>query len=167
MSTVTIPIQIDDYYPPQPTDDGSVPSCVRQLVQLRARGMCEDCRVIRREDDDQWWWLGGTDEDLELHHLCYHSRGHEDPKDLLLLCRECHHSRHIGPRGEYYRDPMECRRAWQQDQLEYREDDDGIVPWELRRYQYDPRYLGWIISSRSEEIRRLVYEAITRGYLRW
>jgi 5-methylcytosine-specific restriction endonuclease McrA len=71
-----------------------IPSPVRWAVQWRCRGFCEDCGARRR---------------LELHHVTYrrHDRGYrpdkdddrifgyETPEDLVALCRECHHARHV------------------------------------------------------------------------
>jgi 5-methylcytosine-specific restriction endonuclease McrA len=66
--------------------------------------VCEDC------------WADNLP--LELHHLRYEDdngnpiHGHETLDDLALLCRECHHGRHIGPDGEFYRDPEDVVRQW-------------------------------------------------------
>jgi 5-methylcytosine-specific restriction endonuclease McrA len=87
-----------------------IPDRVRAVVSRRAAGQCEEC---------------GEHLPLEMHHLTYVRRGRdpsedepifgfETPDDLQALCRACHHARHIGPDGEFYRDPEECAQEWDQ-----------------------------------------------------
>ena len=74
--------------------DWNLPRGAVNEVYLRAGGVCEDC---------------GDDEcRLEMHHLRY--TGHETPDDLALLCRDCHHNRHIDRNGEFWADPEEMAR---------------------------------------------------------
>lgn len=56
-----------------------------------------------------------------MHHLEYETmisgdlvaiNGYETPGDLDLLCRECHHQRHIDPNGEYWAIPNEMTAHW-------------------------------------------------------
>lgn len=85
-----------------------IPAWVRSAVLLRARHRCEEC----------------GDSPVELHHLTYSARparpdkdypifGEETPDDLLALCRECHHAKHIGPAERFYADPEECQAEWE------------------------------------------------------
>ncbi len=81
-----------------------IPRPVRLAVLRRAGGRCEGC---------------GQRLALELHHLRYTVPataydvgggpifGKEAPQDLEALCRDCHHGRHIGPDGKFWRDPEE------------------------------------------------------------
>ena len=52
---------------------------LRTGLLVRAGGACEDCGCHRA---------------LQVHHLTYDRYGHEEPTDVLLLCRECHERRH-------------------------------------------------------------------------
>jgi 5-methylcytosine-specific restriction endonuclease McrA len=88
-----------------------ISSDVRRAVLNRAKGGCEDC---------------GSRGTLELHHLTYthpYSHpglswaeesifGYETPNDLVALCRECHHGRHIDANGDFWADPMEMENYW-------------------------------------------------------
>ena len=51
-------------------------------VRVRARNRCEDCG---RSDAARHF---------DIHHLTYERHGHEDPDDVLWLCRDCHDLRH-------------------------------------------------------------------------
>lgn len=82
--------------------DNQIPLPTRLDVIHRASGLCEDC---------------GCSGPMEMHHLRYDEwstgklysiRGRETPDDILLLCRECHLAKHIGPDGCFYKDPEEC-----------------------------------------------------------
>jgi len=81
-----------------------VPGHVRQFVYFRAGYRCEHCRCVRP---------------LELHHLRYWTddgdpiHGSETPNDLMALCRDCHHRRHVDPNGDFWRDPEEMEQYWQ------------------------------------------------------
>jgi len=82
--------------------DPRIPRSTVSAVYSRAQSCCEDCGTIRG---------------LELHHLRYETmlmgdivsiHGRETPDDVDLLCRNCHHQRHIGPlSGAFHRDPVE------------------------------------------------------------
>lgn len=51
----------------------------RRMAALRARGfICEDC----------------GNEATEVHHLSYERLGEEWPEDLLIVCSDCHRTRH-------------------------------------------------------------------------
>jgi hypothetical protein len=51
----------------------------RRRIRRRARGRCERCHWLRIQD---------------VHHLTYERLGHEDPSDLLGVCRPCHEFLH-------------------------------------------------------------------------
>jgi 5-methylcytosine-specific restriction endonuclease McrA len=89
-----------------------IPPQVRGAVLHRAGGRCEDC---------------GERLPLELHHLRYWLRpgypslwepvptpifGRETVEDLAALCRDCHHSRHLDPAGEFWVDPEDMDEHW-------------------------------------------------------
>ena len=98
----------------------SIPSDVRAAVMRRAathvicechdegHAVCEDC------------WR--CDVPLELHHLRYwiigddgfeeDIDGKETEADLDVLCRDCHHARHLDLNGEFWRDPEEMETHW-------------------------------------------------------
>lgn len=70
---------------------------------LRAKWQCETdgCLELR----------------VELHHLRYHREGRpifgvETLDDLAVLCRDCHHARHIAPDGRFWSDPEEMHDYW-------------------------------------------------------
>ena len=75
-------------------------------VYARSGRVCEDC--------------GYPPPSLEMHHLTYQKwvypfegpkliHGFEEFDDLALLCRHCHHARHIGPiSGAFFTDPEEA-----------------------------------------------------------
>jgi len=52
---------------------------LKDLVKLRAKGRCEHCR--RRAIH-------------ALHHRTYERDGHEEPKDVMGVCRACHKAIH-------------------------------------------------------------------------
>ena len=52
---------------------------LRTGLLIRAGGACEDC---------------GRRRTLQVHHLTYDRYGHEEPTDVLMLCRDCHERRH-------------------------------------------------------------------------
>lgn len=82
-----------------------IPNSIRSGVYLRCQGCCEKC---------------GTRSRLELHHLRYFDdfgnpiEGSETVGDLIALCRECHHAKHLGPAGDFIIDPVEAadQRNW-------------------------------------------------------
>jgi 5-methylcytosine-specific restriction endonuclease McrA len=57
----------------------SVPNETRAAVMRRCRGRCERCGLALR---------------LDIHHLHYNNVGHETPRDVMALCRECHKDVH-------------------------------------------------------------------------
>lgn len=70
----------------------------KQYIDIELGPACEDC-----------WAQGGS---LEMHHNTYRGpyagtdyeqdiHGNEAPDALALLCRRCHHERHVGPGGCY------------------------------------------------------------------
>jgi 5-methylcytosine-specific restriction endonuclease McrA len=86
-----------------------IPENVKREVSQRAQHRCEDC--------------GRDDVRLELHHLRYQTEpgykgetdyifGRETPHDLALLCRDCHHHRHVDRNGEFWADPEEKATYW-------------------------------------------------------
>ena len=91
--------------------DPRIPRSTVKSVYARAGGaVCEDCEGERLS--------------LELHHLRYEVyddyhfygdsiHGREQPDDLALLCRNCHHQRHIGPlSGDFHVDPVEVEMEY-------------------------------------------------------
>jgi len=52
---------------------------MRLSILRRSNGVCERCNVKKAKD---------------VHHLTYDRLGHEDPADLLAVCRECHDELH-------------------------------------------------------------------------
>ena len=58
---------------------------LRLAVWVRANGTCEDCG------------RSGEGVALDLHHLDYDRYGHEEPSDVILICRGCHERRHGRP----------------------------------------------------------------------
>jgi 5-methylcytosine-specific restriction endonuclease McrA len=91
-----------------------IPEATRRAVLARCKGHCEDCgepfTLLRRP---------------ELHHLRYWIEdpydppfqlsifGRENPDDLDVLCRSCHHQRHLDLNGDFWTDPEEMFRHWQ------------------------------------------------------
>jgi len=84
-----------------------IPNIVKQEVKERADNCCENCGHAGR---------------LEYHHLRYYVEacnsnyhrewfglvfGKERSEDLLLLCRECHHQKHLDFNGDFWADPEE------------------------------------------------------------
>jgi len=51
----------------------------RQQIMKQAGGRCEKCSFRKA---------------YVVHHLHYDTLGHEDPKDVLVLCYECHREMH-------------------------------------------------------------------------
>jgi len=47
----------------------------------RAKHRCQLCNSSKR---------------LDVHHRTYENLGHEEPEDLIVLCRKCHEHFHIG-----------------------------------------------------------------------
>ena len=104
--------------------DPRIPRATATAARKRADNCCEDC--------------GNPDEPLELHHLRYVTApgfrglddpggesiyGHEADEDLVLLCRDCHHNRHLDCNGraaprrqrrrdDFWVDPEEMADAW-------------------------------------------------------
>lgn len=97
----------------------------KQIKRCRAEDvggwMCEDC--------------GCEDVSLEAHHLHYNRDGSlavdangnrvhvkpfrqvedwgwETSDDIALLCRDCHHARHVDRNGEFWQDPEEMETYW-------------------------------------------------------
>ena len=94
----------------KPVGAPSIPQATREAVRGRSRGFCEEC---------------GRRGPLEFHHRYYNVDGEPDgydyatpifgketPGDLEHLCRDCHHSSHIGPDGTFHADPQECAAEW-------------------------------------------------------
>lgn len=99
-------------HPASAHHDRRIPLDTVRAVWQRDNGRCQDC---------------GQHRHLEAHHLTYRFQpyggykapkyekpiyGHETPDDLDLLCRSCHHRRHIDPGGEYWADPEEMANYW-------------------------------------------------------
>jgi len=57
--------------------------CMRKLCLFLAKNCCQECG----EKHYQY--------NLQLHHLEYDNLYDEDPDDLLVLCKECHHNIHF------------------------------------------------------------------------
>lgn len=79
---------------------------IRVAVLRRSHGQCEDCERRSR---------------LELHHLTYLRDSHRVPEsifgyetadDLVGLCRECHHQRHVDINGDFWADIDEMHWHW-------------------------------------------------------
>jgi 5-methylcytosine-specific restriction endonuclease McrA len=93
--------------PPKMKPD--IPTEVRAAVLKRANGHCEGhCGYVGP---------------LEVHHTTYGDRdsygeqtfnllGHEEPDDLLALCRDCHRDQHVDPYGDFHADPEDCEAEW-------------------------------------------------------
>lgn len=58
---------------------------LRVGLWVRSGGACEDCG------------RNGKGIALDVHHLRYDRYGHEEPSDVLLICRDCHERRHGRP----------------------------------------------------------------------
>ena len=69
---------------------------MRRKVLRRAGYECERCR--RKAP-------------LDVHHLTYARRGHEDMNDLQALCRQCHKEAHGGGKVQGRQLPL-WRRSW-------------------------------------------------------
>ena len=64
--------------------------------------------------------LCGSGDGLQVHHLAYYNLGHEDDKQLLCLCQNCHHRIHHlreGGRLAHIRDTIQERLNDAQDKL--------------------------------------------------
>ena len=58
----------------------------RREANVRAGWCCENCGL------DAWHMIQG--ESLQVHHLTYKRLGREKPRDLRVLCGECHAREH-------------------------------------------------------------------------
>ncbi len=55
-------------------------AATRNDVVLMYKGVCQDCLTLTKSP--------------QVHHLTYANLYHEEPEDLILLCRQCHRKRH-------------------------------------------------------------------------
>ena len=80
---------------------------LRRAILERANYQCEDCKTdIRRLRYGK----------LEMHHLHYETRRNETEADLIALCRNCHHHRHIDVTGTFHCNPANVKAvndAWE------------------------------------------------------